>query len=78
MTPADYRSLAAEYTAAGRDADADVCEIMAQERERMDRYERGQVLTTEDDDEGAPTVAPLIPAIVETAHGQQYALPLEV
>ena len=61
MTPADYRSLAAEYTAAGRDADADVCEVLAQEAERLSRYT---------DEEGHAA-----PPIVTTPAGEQYVLP---
>lgn len=38
MTPTEYRAIATEYRKAGRDADAEVCEIQAQEAERLARY----------------------------------------
>jgi hypothetical protein len=52
MKAEEYRALAETYRAADREADAGICEIMAQERERLDRWEqRQQPIPMQDDDE---------------------------
>lgn len=62
MTPTEYRTLADTYRAADREADADICEIMAQERERWEVWEKRQQSPipmhddTDEDDDGQQAI----------------------
>lgn len=68
MTPEDYRALADEYREQGRDADADVCEIMAQEAARLARIGQQPIEIRDDEDDDPP-------AVVMTKDGPQALLP---
>lgn len=70
MNPSEYRKLANELRAADRDADADVCEILAQEAERLARLSVLTPMQDEPEEEDDPPVA-----VVMTPSGPQALLP---
>jgi len=73
MTPREYTDLATEYMQAGRDADADVCRIMAEEAQRLARYlASGPIDDNEADLDPSP---PLRSYQVVTPNGTAWTLP---